>query len=92
LGGFAYIAQVIYDIEFMETIFRLNTTELSTDFVKSIKTIYKNQQVEIIVREIPSELADWQKAVSSNPVFDFLHDEAEGIYSVTDGKAFNHEE
>jgi hypothetical protein len=43
------------------------------------------------VREIPSDLEDWQKAVSSNPVFDFLHDEAEDVYSVTDGKALSHE-
>jgi hypothetical protein len=33
----------------------------------------------------------WPKAASTSPVFDFLKDAAEDIYSVTDGKPFNDE-
>ena len=32
---------------------------------------------------------DWARAVATNPVFEFLHDPAEDIYSPTDGKPFH---
>ncbi len=35
------------------------------------------------------EEALWLKAVSKNPVFDFLKAPEEDIYSLTDGKPFN---
>ena len=31
----------------------------------------------------------WLKTIALNPVFDFLNDEAEDIYSVNDGKPFS---
>ena len=31
----------------------------------------------------------WLKATALNPVFDFLNDETEDIYSVNDGKPFS---
>lgn len=31
----------------------------------------------------------WNQAINSNPVFDFLNDSEEDIYSLTDGKPFN---
>lgn len=31
----------------------------------------------------------WTKAVSSNPAFDFLKDQAEDVYTTADGKPFN---
>lgn len=36
-----------------------------------------------------SEETAWLKAVSNNPVFDFLKDSSEDMYSLTDGKPFN---
>jgi hypothetical protein len=33
--------------------------------------------------------AAWTKAVSASPAFDFLKDEAQDIYSATDGKPFH---
>ncbi len=31
----------------------------------------------------------WAKSISSNPAFDFLKDEVENIYSLSDGEPFN---
>ncbi|MDZ7775275.1 MAG: hypothetical protein U5L09_06505 [Bacteroidales bacterium] len=31
----------------------------------------------------------WLKTVSNNPVFDFLEDEAENVYTLSDGEPFN---
>lgn len=38
------------------------------------------------------EEAEWLKAASRNPAFDFLNDPAEDIYKRTDGKPFHDEE
>ena len=35
---------------------------------------------------------EWMKAASGNDVFDFLHDEAEDIYTLEDGKPLQDEE
>jgi len=35
----------------METIYRLNTRELNSDFINSIKDAYPDQNIEIMVRE-----------------------------------------
>ena len=35
----------------MEAIYRLNTREIGTDFINSIKTAYPDQNIEIMVRE-----------------------------------------
>jgi hypothetical protein len=32
---------------------------------------------------------EWEKLAASNPVFDFLHDSEEDIYSLEDGKSLN---
>lgn len=32
---------------------------------------------------------DWMQGVATNPAFAFLHDEAENIYTVTDGEPFD---
>ncbi len=46
----------------------------------------RNRKVRVLVL-LPEEDedAEWRQAVSSNPAFDFLHDEAEDIYSLEDG-------
>jgi hypothetical protein len=31
---------------------------------------------------------EWHKAITNNPAFDFLYDDAENIYSLTDGIVF----
>ena len=35
----------------METVYRLNTKELGTSFIDSIRDAYPNQNIEILVRE-----------------------------------------
>jgi hypothetical protein len=35
--------------------------------------------------------ASWLNAASKSPAFDFLREEAEGLYSATDGKPFRHQ-
>jgi hypothetical protein len=35
--------------------------------------------------------AEWLKAAAKNPAFEFLHDAAEDIYTLDDGKPFNAE-
>lgn len=48
-----------------------------------------NRRVKIIIlmaEEEDLDDDDWLKAVSVNPAFDFLQEEAENIYTVTDGK------
>lgn len=73
----------------METTYRLNTQELSIAFVQSIKTLLPNQDIEITVKTVSdaSTIAeqDWLRGMATNPAFTFLHEEAENIYSVTDG-------
>ena len=31
----------------------------------------------------------WMKSISTNPVFDFLNDDSEDIYSINDGEPFD---
>lgn len=53
-----------------------------------------NQKVKVIIL-IPEndEISDgaWLQAISSNPEFDFLCDEEEDIYSLTDGEPITRE-
>jgi hypothetical protein len=44
----------------------------------------------IVLWPEPAELdeADWLRAASVNPVFDFLKEETENVYTVHDGKPF----
>lgn len=51
------------------------------------------RRVRVIVLYPPEELSEteWLQAATQNPAFQFLHDPAEDIYSVTDGKPFHDE-
>lgn len=52
------------------------------------------KRVRIIVltaKEDEISEADWLKAAAKNPAFEFLHDSAEDIYTLSDGKPFNAE-
>jgi hypothetical protein len=54
---------------------------------------FKNRNVRLIVliSDEDDNLGDdrvWLKSLSSNPVFTFLHDEAEDIYTLADGEPF----
>ena len=73
----------------MQTIYRLNTQELTIDFVRSVKTLLPNQDVEITVKPLaqPDGISDqdWLRAAGKSSSFAFLHDEGENIYSITDG-------
>ena len=56
----------------------------------------KNRNVKLIVliADEIDELANeqlWVKSIANNPVFDFLNDPAEDIYSLTDGQPFEYE-
>ena len=51
--------------------------------------IYREKSVKVIVLlpdEEENEEKLWLKATSNNPVFNFLHDENEDIYSLKDGE------
>ena len=39
----------------MNAIYRLETNEINNDFVKSIKKLYKDKKIEIIINEIYDE-------------------------------------
>lgn len=47
----------------------------------------RNRKVRVLVllQEEENDNAEWLKAVSANPAFAFLDDEAEDIYSLNDG-------
>jgi hypothetical protein len=64
----------------METTFQLDSKELNIEFLNSLKTLFQNQKLEITVRSIDLPNNEWLKAISTNPVFDFLTDDAEDIY------------
>ena len=53
-----------------------------------------NQRVKVLIL-IPEEeeISDqaWLQAISSNPVWNFLHEDAENIYGVEDGKPITYE-
>lgn len=79
----------------MQTTYRLNTQELNMSFLKSIKSLLPNQEVEIVVSTFPKNNAiaddDWVWATAISPSFDFLREEAENIYSLTDGTPIENE-
>jgi hypothetical protein len=47
----------------------------------------RNQRVRVLVLlpDTPDETTEWLAVTSSNPAFEFLHDEAEDLYSLADG-------
>ena len=51
-------------------------------------------RVIVLFDESEADISDkeWQKAVSSNEVFDFLKDESEDIYTLADGRPITHEQ
>jgi len=56
----------------------------------------KNKSVRLIVLldDVQDEMTDdqlWLKSIAKNPVFDFLNDAAEDIYSLTDGQPLEYE-
>jgi hypothetical protein len=53
--------------------------------------VVKGKKVKIIIlmEEDENEEQEWLSAMSTNPAFDFLKDEQEDIYSITDGKPLN---
>lgn len=51
----------------------------------------RNVRVILLLEEINDEMNEeklWIQSISSNPAFDFLKDDCENIYSLTDGKPF----
>lgn len=56
----------------------------------SLDKDFSNKSVKVIIltdNDISDE--EWVRAISENPVFDFLKDEGEDIYSLEDGKPFS---
>ena len=79
----------------MQTTYLLNTQELNMTFIKSLKSLLPNQDVEIRVSTVSKSNSiaddDWVWGTSVSPSFDFLHDKAEDIYSLTDGTPIDYE-
>lgn len=75
----------------METIYRLNTQELNLAWLKSVKSLLPNQDIQITISPLSSEYQIdetlWTSASLNSPVFDFLNDAAENIYTLQDGTA-----
>ena len=53
--------------------------------------LMKNKKVKVIIllAEEGTEEKLWLSAITNNAAFDFLQDEPENIYSLTDGKPFH---
>ncbi|NHE59596.1 MULTISPECIES: hypothetical protein [Cyclobacterium] len=49
----------------------------------------KKVKIIILMEEDEKEEKEWLSTMSTNPAFDFLKDEQEDIYSITDGKPLN---
>jgi len=49
----------------MNAIYRLETNEINNDFISSIKKLYKDKKIEIIINEIYDE-TDYLKADNNN--------------------------
>lgn len=79
----------------METIYRLNTQELNLAWLKSVKSLLPNQDIQITISPLSSERQIdetlWISASLNSPVFDFLNDDAENIYTLQDGIALTDE-
>jgi hypothetical protein len=73
----------------MQTTYLLNTQELNMTFIRSLKSLLPNQDVEIRVSTLAKNNSiqdkEWLSATSKISSFDFLKEEAEDIYSLTDG-------
>jgi hypothetical protein len=54
---------------------------------KKVKVIILMEEEE--TQSPADEEQEWLSALSSNPAFNFLKDEREDIYSITDGKPLN---
>ncbi|MFO7824380.1 MAG: hypothetical protein R6V72_10605 [Cyclobacterium sp.] len=46
-------------------------------------------KIIILMEEDENEEKEWISMVSNNPAFDFLKEEVEDIYTITDGKPLN---
>lgn len=46
-------------------------------------------KIIILMEEDENEEKEWISMVSNNPAFDFLKEELEDIYTITDGKPLN---
>jgi len=51
----------------------------------------KKVKVIILMLEEDEEIEEkqWLKAMTNNPAFEYLHDEQENIYKITDGQPFH---
>ena len=49
---------------------------------------YQNRKFKVILLS-SEEQEEWLCALQKNPAFDFLHEPAEDIYTLKDGKDFN---
>lgn len=60
----------------MQTTYLLNTQELNMTFIKSLKSLLPNQDVEIRVSTLSKnnniQDNEWLRATFQNPSFDFL--------------------
>lgn len=59
---------------------------------KPLRVVNKQVKIIILMQE-DGDLSDeeWLYAATSNPAFDFLNEEAENIYTISDGKPMKDE-
>ena len=67
----------------------LATSDNVQGLVAQGKTVGETVETAVDVAEKLVDTKFWSDAVASNPVFSFLMDDDEDIYSVTDGEPFN---
>ena len=77
---------IIFD---METIYRLNTNELGSDFVNSLKVAYPDRNIKITVQEQPDNEGDETEYLMRSPANRRRLDEA--IKNVEEGKVISFE-
>ena len=82
----------------MQKVYKVKANDLDAHFLEELKATFRDREIEIVVSEVDqldlqnSEEIDeqeWLKAAANNPVFDFLKDPEEDIYTLSDGKPFN---
>ncbi|MEL7035438.1 MAG: hypothetical protein AAFO04_07435 [Cyanobacteria bacterium J06592_8] len=81
----------------MQKVYIVQANDLDIHFLEELKSIFRDQEIEIAVTDVTLDLQEvedidqqeWLQALASNPVFDFLKDSEEDIYTLSDGKRFN---
>ena len=69
-----------------------NSKQLILDTALHLREKSKVKLIILLPEEEDLNESEWLRAASNNPVFGFLKDSAEDIYTDSDGKPFTYEE